>query len=144
MLTRIGDVWLVVTCDSVSASSVWPAVLALLRPCSWPTSTLCRYTFILFFLWEISRTIALAPLAVLPLDRTRWHITLVLVVPDNVTLLFLLRQSLELNPVEDLWRFLCQSYRSNRAFRPRRPSPKSAARLGTHLRISPGASCLSV
>ena len=36
--------------------------------------------------------------------------------PNNITLLFLPSRAPELNPVENLWQFLRQTYLSNRTF----------------------------
>ena len=67
-------------------------------------------------LCEISRTVAPAAHAVLLLDRAGWHTTGALVVPGNLTLVFLPSRSPELNPVENLWQYLRQTYLSNRVF----------------------------
>jgi transposase len=53
---------------------------------------------------------------VLLLDRAGWHTTRELKIPKNITLLFLPSRSPELNPVENLWQFLRQTYLSNRVF----------------------------
>lgn len=50
------------------------------------------------------------------LDRVGWHTTGRLPVPDNVTLVFLPSRSPELDPVENLWQYLRQTYLSNRVF----------------------------
>ncbi len=67
-------------------------------------------------LCEISRTVAPAAHAALLLDRAGWHTTGALVVPGNLTLVFLPSRSPELNPVENLWQYLRQTYLSNRVF----------------------------
>jgi transposase len=51
---------------------------------------------------------------VLLLDRAGWHTTGELKVPNNITLLFLPSRAPELNPLENLWQFLRQTYLSNR------------------------------
>lgn len=67
-------------------------------------------------LWEISQAVAPGAHAVLILDRAGWHTTKKLQAPDNITLLFLPACAPELNPVENLWQFLRQTYLSNRTF----------------------------
>ncbi len=67
-------------------------------------------------LWEISRNVAPGAHAVLLLDRAGWHMTAKLKVPKNITLLFLPSRAPELNPVENIWQFLRQTYLSNRVF----------------------------
>lgn len=50
------------------------------------------------------------------LDRAGWHTTGALVVPKNITLIFLPPRSPELNPVETIWQYLRQNWLSNRVF----------------------------
>ena len=66
---------------------------------------------------EISRNVAKGAHAVLILDRAGWHTTGKLDVPDNITPIFLPSRAPELNPVENVWQYLRQSYLSNRVFR---------------------------
>lgn len=65
---------------------------------------------------EISRTVARGAHAVLLLDRAGWHTSGHLVVPKNLTLVFLPSRSPELNPVENVWQFLRSNWLSNRVF----------------------------
>ena len=65
---------------------------------------------------EISRTVARGAHAVLLLDRAGWHTTGHLNVPKNLTLLFLPSRAPELNPVENVWQYLRQTWLSNRVF----------------------------
>jgi transposase len=65
---------------------------------------------------EISRKVAPGAHAVLLLDRAGWHTTAKLKLPKNITLLFLPSRSPELNPTENVWQFLRQTYLSNRVF----------------------------
>ncbi len=51
---------------------------------------------------EISRTVARGAHAVLLLDRAGWHTTANLIVPKNLTLVFLPSRAPELNPVENI------------------------------------------
>ena len=50
------------------------------------------------------------------LDRAGWHTTARLVVPKNLTLIFLPSRAPELNPVETIWPYLRQTWLSNRVF----------------------------
>lgn len=54
--------------------------------------------------------------AVLIMDQAGWHKARALVVPDNITILYLPPYSPELNPVERLWAYLRSHYLSNRAY----------------------------
>jgi hypothetical protein len=65
---------------------------------------------------EISRSVARGAHAVLLLDRAGWHTTRNLMVPKNVTLIFLPSRAPELNPVENIWQYLRQTWLSNRIF----------------------------
>jgi len=65
---------------------------------------------------EISRHVQRGAHAVLLLDRAGWHTTDKLVVPRNMTLIFLPSRSPELNPVENVWQYLRQNWLSNRVF----------------------------
>jgi transposase len=65
---------------------------------------------------EISRTVARGAHAVLLLDRAGWHTTGHLTIPKNMTLIFLPSRAPELNPVENVWQFLRQTWLSNRVF----------------------------
>ena len=65
---------------------------------------------------EIARTVAKGAHAVLLLDRAGWHTTAALAVPKNITLILLPSRAPELNPVENIWRYLRQNWLSNRVF----------------------------
>jgi transposase len=65
---------------------------------------------------EIGRTVARGAHAVLRLDRAGWHTTGHLVVPKNLTLVFLPSRAPELNPVENVWQYLRANWLSNRVF----------------------------
>ncbi len=54
--------------------------------------------------------------AILILDQAGWHTSKSLVVPDNITLLPLPPRSPELNPVENVWKFMRDNWLSNRIF----------------------------
>ena len=66
---------------------------------------------------DISRYVAAGAHAVLTLDKAGWHTTRKLHVPANISLLHLPPTSPELNPTENIWQYLRQSYLSNRLFR---------------------------
>ncbi len=53
--------------------------------------------------------------ALLP-DYAGWHTTERLIIPQNMTLIFLPSRSPELNPVEDAWQCIRQNWHSNRLF----------------------------
>src|SRR5215211_7096854 len=55
---------------------------------------------------EISSRVRRGAHAVLLLDRAGWHTTGRLVVPKNITLVFLPSRAPELNPVENIWQYL--------------------------------------
>ena len=65
---------------------------------------------------EISRMVARGAHAVLLLDRAGWHTTGNLKIPKNMTLIFLPSRAPELNPVENVWQYLRQTWLSNRVF----------------------------
>ena len=65
---------------------------------------------------EIARTVARGAHAVLLLDRAGWHTTGHLIVPKNMTLIFLPSRAPELNPVENVWQYLRANWLSNRVF----------------------------
>ena len=65
---------------------------------------------------EISRTVRRRAHAVLLLDRAGWHTTGALVVPGNISLVFLPPRSPELNPVENIWQYLRANWLSNRVY----------------------------
>lgn len=53
---------------------------------------------------------------ILLLDRAGWHTTYNLVVPKNITLIFLPSRSPEPNSVENIWQHLRANCLSSRAF----------------------------
>jgi transposase len=50
-------------------------------------------------------------------DRAGWHTTGKLDIPTNISLLPLPPRSPELNPVENIWQFMRDKWRSNRIFK---------------------------
>jgi transposase len=65
---------------------------------------------------EISAAVKPGAHAVLMLDQAGWHMSAKLAVPANITLLPLPPRSPELNPVENVWQFMCENWLSNRVF----------------------------
>ena len=65
---------------------------------------------------EIARTVTKGAHAVLLLDRAGWHTTAALVVPRNITIIFLPSRAPELNPVENIWQYIRANWLSNRVF----------------------------
>ena len=65
---------------------------------------------------EIAATVAKGAHAILILDRAGWHTTDKLVVPGNLSLIFLPSRAPELNPVENIWQYLRANWLSNRVF----------------------------
>ena len=63
---------------------------------------------------EIAKVVAPGAHAVLLLDQAGWHMTTKLTVPANITLLPLPARTPELNPVENVWQFLCENWLGNR------------------------------
>ena len=65
---------------------------------------------------EIARTVRRGAHAVVLLDRAGWHTTPALRAPRNITLILLPSRAPELNPVENVWQYLRQTWLSNRVF----------------------------
>ena len=65
---------------------------------------------------EIAKAVAPAAHAILLVDQAGWHLSTRLVVPANITIIALPPKCPELNPVENIWQFLRQTYLSNRVF----------------------------
>ena len=66
---------------------------------------------------EISRTVAEGAHAVILMDQAAWHTTGNLNFPDNLSPLFLPPKSPELNPAENVWQFIRQTWLANRVFK---------------------------
>ncbi len=66
------------------------------------------------FLAEFAATLAAGEHAVLVLDRAGWHRAKRLVVPSNVTLVWLPPYAPQLNPVERVWLYLREQHLSHR------------------------------
>ncbi len=65
---------------------------------------------------EISRTVAKRAHAAVLMDRAGWHTTGKLKMPRNITIILLPSRSPELNPVENVWQYMRQTWLSNRVF----------------------------
>lgn len=65
---------------------------------------------------EISRYVAKGAHAALLLDRAAWHTTKNLVMPSNITPIFLPSYAPELNPVENIWQYIRSNWLCNRVF----------------------------
>ena len=65
---------------------------------------------------ETGRTVAPDAHGVLLMDRAGWHATAELDMPENIIPVLLPSRAPELNPVENVWRYLRQTYLSNRIF----------------------------
>ena len=77
---------------------------------------------------EISRNVAEGAHAVLLLDRAGWHTTGKLVVPLNITPIFLPSRAPELNPVENVFPYHRQNWLSNTDLREIRRHPRRCLR----------------
>lgn len=66
----------------------------------------------------MSTAVAPGAQAILLLDHAGWHGSGALIVPANITLLPLPSKCLELNPVENIWQFMCDNWLSKRIFKP--------------------------
>jgi DDE superfamily endonuclease len=65
---------------------------------------------------ETGRRVAPGAHALVLLDKAGWHTTRKLSPPANLTLLHLPPRSPELNPTENIWQYLRQTWLSNRVF----------------------------
>ena len=65
---------------------------------------------------EVSRQVAPGAHALILLDKAGWHTTRKLRAPVNLSLLHLPPRSPELNPTENVWQYLRQTWLSNRVF----------------------------
>ena len=65
---------------------------------------------------EISLQVGRRAHAALIMDRAGWHTTAKLKVPKNITIILLPSRSPELNPMENIWRYMRQNWLANRIF----------------------------
>jgi transposase len=68
------------------------------------------------FLAELAQAVTRGAHAIVLMDKAGWHIAGELVVPANITLVFLRPYSPRLNPIERLWLYLKDSRLSRRVF----------------------------
>lgn len=68
------------------------------------------------FLAITSKELVAGEHVVMVMDRAGWHVSKGLVVPNNITILYLPPYSPELNPVERLWLYIKSHFLSNRVF----------------------------
>ena len=66
---------------------------------------------------EIATQIAPGAHAALFVDQAGWHLSGRLIVPPNITLIALPAKCPELNPQENIWQFMRDSWLSNRIFK---------------------------
>lgn len=67
---------------------------------------------------QSSTEVAAGAHAILVVDQAGWHASSKFDVLKNITIVPLRPRSPELNPVENIWRFIRQNWLSNRVFRP--------------------------
>ena len=65
---------------------------------------------------EISQAVAPGAHALVLLDQAGWHLSMRLVIPDNITLVPLPAKAPELNAMENVWQFMRENWLSNRIF----------------------------
>lgn len=65
---------------------------------------------------EISRTVTNGAHAVILMDQAAWHTTAALEIPENLSLMFIPPKSPELNPAENIWQYLRQTWLAGRIF----------------------------
>ena len=65
---------------------------------------------------EISAHVAKGAHGVILMDKAGWHTTPRLVVPGNISIIFLPPRAPEVNPQENIWQYLRQNWLSNRVF----------------------------
>ncbi len=65
---------------------------------------------------ELSRAVANKAHAAVLMDRAGWHIAGKLEIPKNITIILLPSRSPELNPVENIWQYMRQTWLANRVF----------------------------
>ena len=65
---------------------------------------------------EISLSVASKTHGVVIMDGAGWHKSNALRIPENLSILLLPAYSPELNPVENIWQYLRQTYLANRVF----------------------------
>jgi hypothetical protein len=92
-------------------------------------------------LQEIAAQIAPRKDAALLVDQAGCHMSREFCVPANITIIPSPPRRPELNPTENVWRFIRGNWLSNVSSRPTTTCSIIAARLGTSASINLGASC---
>ena len=69
-----------------------------------------------YHLDEISATVAPGAHAIVLMDQAGWHTTPKLEMPSNLSIVCIPPATPELNPAENVWQYLRQTYLSNRIF----------------------------
>jgi len=87
---------------------------------------------------EISASIADKAHGVVIMDGAGWHKSGALNIPENLSILFLPPYSPELNPTENIWQFLRQTYLSNRVFETWEAIVDVCCEAGNRLTTEPG------
>ena len=77
----------------------------------------CNTQAMQWHLEEISSQVSVGAYALVILDQAGWHTSGQLKIPDNISLLALPPRSPELNPVENIWRYIRDNCLSNRIFK---------------------------
>ena len=77
----------------------------------------CNMQMMELFLEEIAKQVPAGRHAVVLLDRASWHTSQKLQYSPRITLLSIPPYSPELNPVEQIWQWLKQTWLSNRVFK---------------------------
>ncbi len=77
----------------------------------------CNTDAMTLHLAEIARTVAPGAHAVVLMDQAGWQMTGLIHEHDNIRVLPLPARCPELNPVENIWQFMRDDWRSNRIFR---------------------------
>jgi hypothetical protein len=86
---------------------------------------------------EISRNVADGAHAVVRLDRAGWHTTGKLDMPKTITPIFLPSRAPELNPIENVWQYLRQTWLSNTVFEAYHPIVNAACDASPRLIAQP-------
>jgi hypothetical protein len=91
------------------------------------------------FLAELGQAVAPGAHGIVLMDKAGWHTAGDLVVPENLSLVFLPSYSPELNPIERLWLHLRDNRLCTAFFRPLARSSRPAVTLGIGCSAKPDA-----
>jgi hypothetical protein len=87
---------------------------------------------------ELSRTVMPQAHALVIMDRAGWHTAKQLVIPANLTPVFLPAYSLELNAIERVWLYLRERYLSHRLWPAYDDIVQACCEAWNRLRAEPG------